>query len=61
MPDREVLLSWKENRDVEAYAARHGTTPEELIATLAMDNLKCRLRSNKKRGEVRTIRLPKRE
>lgn len=60
MPNREVLLSWKEDRDVTGYAARHGISPEELIKTLALDNLQSRLRFKRTPGEVRTFESPKR-
>jgi hypothetical protein len=61
MPDREVLFSRKEDRDVEAYAKAEGVTPEEAIKNLAMDNLRNRLKSPRtRRGEVRTFQLPER-
>lgn len=58
MSDVTTLLSGKESELIEAYAKEEGITPGEALRDLSIGNLKRRLQIEKKRGEVRTFRLP---
>lgn len=61
MPETTVNLSHREAELIEEYADQNGITPEKAIKDLYQGNLNNRLRFRRKKGVVRTFRLPKKD
>ena len=59
MPDITTMLSQRESEQLKRYAEEEGISEEQAIINLAFSKLAERLKIRKKRGEVRTFRLPK--
>ena len=53
------MLSQRESEQLKRYAEEEGISEEQAIINLAFSKLAERLKIRKKRGEVRTFRLPK--
>jgi hypothetical protein len=59
MPDITTMLSQRESEQLKQYAEEEGVSEEEALRRLALKGLSDRLKIRRKRGEVRTFRLPK--
>lgn len=59
MPDITTMLSQRESEQLKQYAEEEGVSEEEALRRLALTGLSDRLKIRRKRGEVRTFRLPK--
>jgi hypothetical protein len=59
MPETVVLLSKQENERIEKYAYSEGITKEEALKSLALENIRGRLKTRFKRGEVKAFKSPK--
>lgn len=53
------MLSQRESEQLKQYAEEEGVSEEEALRRLALTGLSDRLKIRRKRGEVRTFRLPK--
>lgn len=53
------MLSQRESEQLKRYAEEEGVSEEEALRRLALKGLSDRLKIRRKRGEVRTFRLPK--
>jgi len=53
------MLSQRESEQLKRYAEEEGVSEEEALRRLALEGLSDRLKIRRKRGEVRTFRLPK--
>lgn len=53
------MLSQRESEQLKQYAKEEGVSEEEALRRLALAGLSDRLKIRRKRGDVRTFRLPK--
>ena len=59
MPEITGLLSQRESEAFESYAQEQGITIDETVKRLALENLRGRLNTRFKRGEVKAFKSPK--
>jgi hypothetical protein len=59
MPETTAHLSQKESERLKYYAEMEGITEDELLKRLAFENLRGRLNTRFKRGEVKAFKSPK--
>jgi len=58
MAESTALLSQRESEALQSYAHTEGITEEEALKRLALDNLRGRLKTRRKRGEVLAFKSP---